>query len=241
MLNGNHSAAPILNGCHSALVILAPPNTSGTSTELHCFLSCTLSSPAPHITATVNMPPKASAKRKAPASVAAPLPDEPKFKRGTRNSAAEQIEIDSDLEDMDGSQSTAPLSSLQAPSLSPPSMTNDSTEAGYSQSSVSVYTTPTRSSPPKTQKASIPPPAFSATNSGSHQLPPGTVGSSDFWHPDFPADLLEAKNSNHGAPRLNIRGVLNFHLKVLMIRQRNISTSDRREMVNVAVSIFGLE
>jgi hypothetical protein len=38
-----------------------------------------------------------------------------------------------------------------------------------------------------------------------------------------------------------IRGVLNFHLKVLMIRQRNISTSVRREMVNVAVSIFGLE
>jgi hypothetical protein len=26
-----------------------------------------------------------------------------------------------------------------------------------------------------------------------------------------------------------------------MIRQRNISTGDRREMVNVAVSIFGLD
>jgi hypothetical protein len=150
-----------------------------------------------HITTTVNMPPKASAKRKAPATASAPFPDEPKFKRATRNSAAvvgdqwindnakEQIEIDSDLEDMDdGSQSTAPLSSLQAPSLSPPSMTNDtgSTESGGSQSSVSIYTTPTRSSPPKHQKASIPPPEFN-----------GTVSSSDSWHPDFPSDLIEAK------------------------------------------------
>jgi hypothetical protein len=185
LLNGNHSGSALLNGYHSALVILAPPNTY--LRDINSTASYPLSSPAPHITATVNMPPKTSAKRKAPASVAAPLPDEPKFKRGTRNSAAEQIEVDSDLEDMDdGSQSTAPLSSLQEPSLSPPSTTNEtgSTEAGNSQSSVSVYTTPMRSSPPKTQKASIPgpPPAFS-----------GTVGSSDCWHPDFPADLIEAK------------------------------------------------
>jgi hypothetical protein len=151
------------------------------------------------------MPPKGSAKRKATASVNSASPDEPKLKRGTRNSAAvaadqwihdntkEQIEIDSDLEDMEGSQSTAPLSSLQAPSLSPPSMGNDCSEVGDSQSSASVYATPTRSSPPKAQISSLPSPAFSVTGSGSRQLPPSNFAASDTWHPDFPADLLEAK------------------------------------------------
>jgi hypothetical protein len=39
----------------------------------------------------------------------------------------------------------------------------------------------------------------------------------------------------------NDKGVINFHLKVMMIRKRDISVDERREMVTTAVSGFRLE
>jgi hypothetical protein len=213
------------------------------------------------------MPPRAQ-KRK-PASIPpAQVPDEePKTKRATRNSAASagdewmtsntvtiQDEPDSDFDELDDAPEPesqislfSQLSQSQSqqcevenlPQNSPVHQMPPVLQSSPVRKASSVHKTPSVHKTSPIQQIS-PGGSYPSVSSGSSQH---TLGNGDSFsaHPDLLTDIAAANNGDSAMQRQNVRGAMNFHLKLMLLKRRNITAVERKAFVQYVVTNTGMD
>jgi hypothetical protein len=197
-------------------------------------------------------------KRKPASTPAAQVPDEePQTKRATRNSAASAgdewmtsntvtiADDDSDFDDL-----------YNAPEPEPESQVSPFSQLSQSQSQeFEVETLPTPSvTPPKPSvapklsvppkpsvppKLSVPPKPSVPQSSPVRNASIATVHKAPFSpHPDLIPDIAAAAatNGDSSVQRQNVRGAINFHLKLMLLKRRNITAAERKAFVQYVVT-----